>query len=233
MMPTPMGSGTLRALSPEQLMVRPMHQTHMTVPQFSVHTDVDMTLTSALREHAEPLFQQQTGARLGFTPFLIKAAAKGLRASPEVNSMMTPTGLWLYDRIAIAVIIQGPKGLLCPSMKDPDRKSVGQIALELNDLTERGRKGQLRPEEFFPSYFSISNGGRLGFNSNVPMVLPPHVAVFGTAAITKEACVVNNRVEIRPVMEVVLGCDHRALDGDHAAKFLNAFKETVETAQYA
>jgi 2-oxoglutarate dehydrogenase E2 component (dihydrolipoamide succinyltransferase) len=234
MMPTSMGAGgTLKTLPQEQLMIRQMHQTNTTVPQFTAMTDVDMALTSALREYAEPQFQQQTGARLGFMPFFIKAAAKGLRASPEINSMMMPTGLWLHDRIMIAVVINGPKGLLCPAMKDPDQKSVGQIALELQDMVERGREGKLKPEEFFPSYFSISNGGVFGIKSNVPMVLPPHVAVFGTQAITKQARVIDDQVVIRPVMEIVLACDHRAVDGEHAAKYLNAFKETVETAQYA
>lgn len=147
--------------------------------------------------------------------------------------MMMPNGLWLHDRIQMGVVITTPKGLLVPVVRDPDRKSVGQIALELNDLVERGQQGKVRMEEMMPSTFSISNGGALGITGSVPTLLPPHVAFFGTGAITKQARVVDNQISIRPVMEVSLACDHRALDGEHAARFLDAFRQSVETAEYS
>ena len=191
-----------------------------------------MSRTAALRELSRPLFERQAGAKLGFMPFFVKAAAKGLRACPEANAMLTPGGLFVHGRIHMGISIPTPHGVAVPVIRDPDLKPVYQIALEIADLTRRGRLGLIRPEECSGSTFGVTNSGTLGIKRGVPMVIPPHTATLACASIEKRPVVVGDRLEIRPVMEASLSFDHRAMDGDGPQRFFRAFKDSLEQAQF-
>lgn len=224
--------GYLLPVDPIRLQIRRILEMNATVPQIASMIDVDMSRTMALRVSIKEEFQRGTGVPLGFMPFFIRAAVEGLQAVPVANASLTPQGLWLHDRIHMGVSVSTPMGAQVPIIRDPDRKTVTDLALELHDKAQRARLGMLRTEEVVGSTFGLSNPGSLGTLRSVPAVLPPHVATMTCDAIVQQPVAVGGRVEVRPVMSVTISYDHRALDGDEAGTFLRQVKSCLEQAQF-
>jgi pyruvate/2-oxoglutarate dehydrogenase complex dihydrolipoamide acyltransferase (E2) component len=231
--PVPMMGGQFRPIAPERRAVIALFQRSAEVPQVTCSVDVDLSQTTAVRNQLRPTFEQATNAKMGFIPFFVKAGAEALRAVPEVNAAFMGQGLWLHDRVNIGVVTSTPNGPMVPVIADPDRKALGQIALEIADRTERARRGMMRSNDAPMSTFGISNPGSLGILRDTPIVIPPHVATMTCGSIENRSVVVDGHVVVRPMMSVTLAIDHRALDGEQAAAFLRAFKQTMERADFA
>jgi pyruvate/2-oxoglutarate dehydrogenase complex dihydrolipoamide acyltransferase (E2) component len=227
------GGGRLKPITQDRLAINQLFQGAPTVPQVSSTVDVDMTRTVALRDRAGQVFQQMTGLKLGLMPFFVKAAARGLHACPEANATLTPDGLWLHNRIRMGISIPTPDGVIMPVLHDPDHKSITQIAREIEAFARRGHLGQIGLHEINGSTFGVTNSGTLGIRRDVPMVIPPHTAVLACAAVVQRPVALHGWVSVRPVMEATLSFDHRALDGEGAKRFFDAFRSCLERAQYA
>lgn len=231
--PGPTGKGTLKPISPRRSVINKLFQRASTVPQISCTVDVDMSRTTAMRDQSQALFERQTGTKLGFMPFFIQAAARGLRACPEANATLVERGLWLHNRIQMGISIPSPDGVIIPVLRDPDQKSLVQIALEIDDFYRRSPSGAIWPQEYSGATFGLSNSGTLGIKRDIPMVIPPHTACLTCAAIERRPVVVGDRVEVRPIMEATLSFDHRAMDGEGAQRFFTAFRDCLENARFS
>lgn len=221
--------GRMKPVDPMRMGVRTLFDTTTSVPQISVLTEVDLSATVALRAAAKEPFERATGAKLGSMPFFLKAAAKALRAVPEVNALQTPQGLWLHDRVNVGFSLNTPRGTFIPVVADVDQKSVGQIALEMHEKSQRTLQGQF---DFTMPTFAVSNPGTHGVQRDVPLVFPPGAGTMTCGAIMDRPWAVNGKVEIRPIMSFTFGFDHRGLDGDEAARFVNAVKSYLENGDY-
>lgn len=230
--PSAMG-GRIMTQPPTMTMVRPLLQNTTHVPQVTSTVEADMSRVVALRNAVKEQFQRATGAPLGYMPFFIKAAVHGLQASPGCNGMLAPQGLWLHDRIRLGVSVDTPTGAQVPVIHDPDRKSLAQLAVELQEKSTRARANRLSMEDVTGATFGLSNSGTLGCVRDVPMVIPPHVATMTAGAIVDRPVAVNGRVEIRPIASLTLSFDHRAIDGETAMRLLNQAKSCLESARFA
>ncbi len=183
--------------------------------------EVDMTELVALRERLKPEAEAQ-GVRLSYLPFVFKALAVALKKFPALNSSLDEARqevvLKHYVNIGMAVATEG--GLIVPVVKDVDRKSLLQLAREINDLAERARAGRLAPEEVSGSTFSVTNIGSIGALFSFPIINVPDAAILGVHSIQKRP-VVNERDEVvvRQMMYLSLSFDHRLVDGAEAARF--------------
>lgn len=231
-MPELMGIGTLKPFDPIRLAINQLFLGATTVPQISSTVEVDMSQIAAIREQEKDRVERLSGAKLGFMPFFVKAAAKGLRACPEANAMLIPGGLWLHRRVHMGISVPTPNGVVVPVVRDPDKKSVLRVAQEIDAFARLGRQGLIRPHECVGSTFGLTNSGTLGMKRDIPMVIPPHTAVLACAAVEKRPVVVGDELEVRPVMEATLSFDHRAMDGDGPERFFGAFRDYLEHAQF-
>lgn len=230
---TGMGGGRLLQVDPGRLALRNLLEKAPAVPQVTAMIDVDLSKTVALRNATRGQFESQTGAKLGYMPFFIRAVAKGLRAVPQVNATLVPQGLWLHDRVHLGFSVDTPRGVQVPIIQDADRKSVAQLAVELHNKIQRARVGALRQEEMVGSTFGVSNPGTMGIVRDVPLVIPPHVGALTCGAIEDRPVAVEGQVQVRPMMTISLALDHRALDGQQAGDFLGAVADCLEEAQFS
>jgi pyruvate/2-oxoglutarate dehydrogenase complex dihydrolipoamide acyltransferase (E2) component len=129
--------------------------------------------------------------------------------------------------IGMAVSL-GEKGLIVPVIKEADRKSLLQLAAEVNDLAVRARNRQLKPDEVQGGTFTITNHGVSGSLFATPIINQPQCAILGVGAIQKRAVVIDDAIAIRPMVYVSLTFDHRILDGASADGFLAKVVETLQ-----
>ncbi len=192
--------------------------------------EVDMGAIVALRKEWAPKLEAQ-GVKLTYMPFFIKAAVLALKEYPWMNGSVSPAGdaiiVKRYYNIGIAVG-RDEKGLIVPNLKDCDVKNLVQIAAEVNDIASRARADRLKTDEIQGGTFSISNAGVFGAVNSAPVINVPEVAILGVHKIVERPVVQNGQIVARPMMNAVIGFDHRAVDGELAVKFLRRFCELLE-----
>jgi len=200
----------------------------------AVHTlhvdEIDMTEIVRLRERLKK-FAEEQNVKLTYLPFIIKAVATALKKHPYFNAVVDDEKgeIILKKYYNIGVAVDTPDGLIVPVIKDVDKKSIIQIARELEDISNRAREGKLNLEELQDGTFSITNVGSIGGVFAFPVIDYPRVAILGTHKI-KKVPVVNDRDEIviRYMMFVSLSFDHRVVDGAEAARFTRTLSRILE-----
>jgi 2-oxoglutarate dehydrogenase E2 component (dihydrolipoamide succinyltransferase) len=190
--------------------------------------EVDVTGIAALRAKMKTKFEQESGTKLTFMPFFIRAAVEALRLFPTVNSSVDGTNIVLHKECNIGIAVALDWGLIVPVIKNAEEKNFLGIARTINDLAERARAKKLKPDEVAESTFSITNPGVFGGLFWLPVINQPNVAILGLGAIEKRPVVVNDAIAIRSMVYLTLSYDHRAVDGATAHKFMGKVKETLE-----
>lgn len=190
--------------------------------QVTVTSEADVT------ELANTRAQLEEEIPVGYTDFVIWAAAMTLKDHPLLNARVVGEEIQLQPEIHIGVAVALDDGLIVPVVRDADRKSVSDIASETKRLTEEARGGTLSPAEVTNSTFSITNLGMYGINMFTPIVNPPETAILGVGSIVERPMRHNDGLIWRQVMTLSLTFDHRVVDGAPAAAFLRAVIEKLE-----
>src|SRR5207237_4150557 len=138
-----------------------MAESTRTVPHFFLTITVDATELGALRKQILAEVADQ-GLKISFNDLVVKAAALAIRKVPDVNVSFAEDSLIRHKRVHIGVAVATERGLIVPVLRDPDQKSLGQIARETRDLAERAQSGKLQPHEYTGGTFTISNLGMFG-----------------------------------------------------------------------
>ncbi|MBN2502466.1 MAG: 2-oxo acid dehydrogenase subunit E2 [Anaerolineales bacterium] len=221
--------GTVMKLSPvRRAIANHMVESKHTSPHVSTFMEIDMSCVSAHRGTNKAAFIAD-GAKLTFTVYFIAALAQALKAYPMVNSSWTEDGIALHKAIHIGMATSlGADGLIVPVIRNADELSLLGIARAVNDLSERARAKQLKPDEVQGGTFTLTNHGTSGSLFATPIINQPQCAILSTGAIQKRAVVIDDAIAIRPMVYVGLTFDHRILDGANADYFLGAVKQTLE-----
>jgi pyruvate dehydrogenase E2 component (dihydrolipoyllysine-residue acetyltransferase) len=190
--------------------------------------EVDATALVALRGKLKEKFEQETGTKLTYMPFFIRAAVEGLRAYPTVNSSVDGTNLVMHKECNIGMAVALDWGLIVPVIKGAEEKNFLGLARAVNDLAERARSKKLKPEEVQESTFSITNPGVFGGLFGLPVINQPNVAILGLGAIEKRPVVIDDAIAIRSMVYLTLSYDHRAVDGAVAHQFMSHVKHTLQ-----
>jgi len=168
--------------------------------------------------------------KLTFLPFIARALVSALKEFPYVNAMIDDQKqeivLKKYYNIGIAT--DTDQGLVVPVIRNVDRKSIFDLAIEIEDLAERARTGNLSLDEVHDSTFTLTNIGSIGGLSSTPLVNYPEVAILGIQRIVKKPVVRNESIVVRDMMNLSLSFDHRAIDGAYAARFLNRVIDAIQ-----
>jgi pyruvate/2-oxoglutarate dehydrogenase complex dihydrolipoamide acyltransferase (E2) component len=141
---------------------------------------------------------------------------------------MTEEEIILKKYYNIGVAVAREVGLIVPIVKNVDKKSIIDIALEINDLGERARQEKLSLDEVQGGTFTITNAGMFGATASTPIISQPQVAILGVHLIQKKPVVHNDEVVIRDMMTFGLSFDHRLIDGHTAVQFLHQVIQYLE-----
>ena len=210
----------------EKVMMKRMEEVKE-IPHFFLTIEVDFSRVKEVREELKEEFENK-GLHLSFTDILIKVCAQGLRKVRRMNSIFTEGRLYLSPRVNIALAVATERGLLVPVIKNAGEKSLFQITKERQELVEKAQKEKLSPEEMEEATFTLSNLGMFGIREFSALITPPQIAILAVGEIKQKAVVNEGKIEIKPTVKMTLSCDHRAVDGLLAAKFLREIKERLE-----
>ena len=202
------------------------------VPHAYVQMEVDVASLVRLREATKRDYQAREGLPLSFVPFVVKASAEALKKSPTFNAHWTEQGLLAKRRINVGIAVAIDGGLIVPVIRDVDGLSISGINKAIADVSERARVGKLRVDDFGGGTFTVDNTGWLGTNMVMPIINVPEVGIVTMDRITKRPVVIETPdgdvIAIRPIMNMVLGVDHRANDGAGGAALLRDIKAWLE-----
>jgi 2-oxoisovalerate dehydrogenase E2 component (dihydrolipoyl transacylase) len=201
-------------------------------PHAYVQMEVDATRLVAFREKAKRDYQAKEGIGLSYVPFVVKASAEALKRNPTFNAHWTDDGLLAKRRVNIGVAVAVDEGLIVPVIRDADQLSIHGLNVAIADVANRAKTGKFKLDDFGGGTFTVDNTGYLGTNLVMPILNVPEVGIVTMEAITKRPVVVSTPdgdvIAIRPVMNMVLGVDHRANDGAGGAALLRDIKAWLE-----
>jgi len=193
--------------------------------------EVDFHKTAKLRDSLKGDFERD-GVKLTFMPFIIKAVIEGIRKWPVVNASVWGDQIVYKKDINVGVAVALDWGLIVPVIRGADEKSLLGLARAVNDLGERARKKQLKPDEVQGGTFTITNPGVFGGWAGTPIINQPQVAILGVGVIKKRPVVIDDAIAIRQMGIFGLSFDHRIIDGAVADQFLATVRDVIEAAEY-
>jgi pyruvate dehydrogenase E2 component (dihydrolipoamide acetyltransferase) len=211
----------------QQTIARRMAESKATAPEFVLTLEVDMSGAVEFRKQLKAA-AGEGGVAPSFNDFVVKASALALREFPRANGAYRDGKFELYSRVNVGIAVAAQDALIVPTIFDADSKSLGEIARDARALAERVRAGAITPPELSSGTFSVSNLGMFGIKRFVAVINPPQAAILAVGEMTPRPVVRDGEVEVRPVMELTLTCDHRILYGADAAHFLGRIRERLE-----
>ena len=190
------------------------------------HTVVECDVTGVERRRRE----------LGVTALSLvaKSVIETLRDFPDLNATLAEGTITRFDRVHLGIAVSlGEDGLIVPVIKDAQDLSVEGLAVRIKDVAKRARAQQLAPDDVRGATFTITNPGAFGASIATPIIDVPQVAILDLEAIVRRPVVITDEaggesIAIRSMVNLVLGWDHRAIDGVYAARFLSALRERLE-----
>ncbi|MEX2181828.1 MAG: dihydrolipoamide acetyltransferase family protein [Gemmatimonadaceae bacterium] len=197
--------------------------------------EIDLTRIARLRAQMRADLEAQTGQKLTFLPFIIRAVVETLRRHPVLNATVSGTDIIFRKRynIGIAVALE-PTGLIVPVIKDADGLNLTGVLRSANDLALRARTKKLNPTEVQDATFTITNPGVFGSLTGTPIIPVGTTAILCLGAIEKRPKVITgpegeDTIAIRTCAYFSISFDHRVVDGADADRFMADLKRTLES----
>jgi pyruvate dehydrogenase E2 component (dihydrolipoamide acetyltransferase) len=221
------GDGVVREkmTSMRATIARRLLESKQAIPHYRLAADVDLTALLARRAAL-----RAAGTEVSVNDLLVRACALTLVEHPAVNAQLQGDEVHKFPHADIAVAVATDGGLVTPIVRSADTKSAAQIGAETGDLAARARSGKLTREEITGGTFTLSNLGMFGIDRFDAIINPPQVAILAVGAGADRAIVRGGSVVVAKVATLTLSCDHRVVDGAIGAQFLQALRQTIESA---
>jgi pyruvate dehydrogenase E2 component (dihydrolipoamide acetyltransferase) len=197
-----------------------MAQSVHTAAHFTFVEECDVTALKALRARLKPSADKQ-GVKLSFLPFIVKAVVAALKKHPVLNSALAESTNELVYRkyYNIGIAASTDAGLIVPVVKDADRRSLLEIAREIDRVASDAKAGKSKVEDLQGSTFTITSLGAEGGLFATPIINFPEVGILGVHQMKQKPVVRDGQIVIGDVMLLSLSFDHRIVDGHVGAAF--------------
>jgi pyruvate dehydrogenase E2 component (dihydrolipoamide acetyltransferase) len=189
------------------------------IPHYYLATRIDVSRATAWLT-AENL-KRPVAERMLYSVLLLKAVALAIREFPEMNGFWIDGGFKPSEAVHVGVAI-------APAIHDVDKKSLGELMVNLRDLVKRVRAGVLRSSEIADATITVTSLGEQGVETVFGIIYPPQVALVGFGKIVERPWAADGMVGARPVISATLAADHRASDGHRGALFLAALERILQ-----
>jgi pyruvate dehydrogenase E2 component (dihydrolipoamide acetyltransferase) len=194
-----------------------------TTPHFTVTVAVDVTRVMALRAELKA-----DGHSLTVTDFVLAATAQTLSEFPDVNSRTDGEKVYPRRRVHLGVAVSVPAGLVVPVVRDADRMTILELHDRVATLAGQAREGTIAVDDLAGSSFTVSNLGMFGVEEFSAIINPGEAAILAVSSAVATPLVIDGGIGIRQVMKLTLSADHRIVDGEMGARFLNALRRRLE-----
>jgi pyruvate dehydrogenase E2 component (dihydrolipoamide acetyltransferase) len=196
-----------------------LHRNWVVIPHVTTHDEADITDLEQFRVKMNKELEK-SGVKLSLLPFMVKAAVATLQKFPEFNASLDGDTLVYKNYWHIGFAADTPNGLMVPVIRDADKKSVPDIAKEMNALAKLAREGKIKPDQMQGGTFSISSLGGIGGIYFTPIINAPEVAIMGVCkGFWKQHSPDGKTANWRLTLPLSLSWDHRVIDGAAAARF--------------
>lgn len=202
------------------VIARRMTENWNAIPHVTQFDDADFTKLNELRKKYAAAYEAK-GHKLTLTPLVLKAVAATLKKHPIFNSSLDEVAneIILKEYIHLGIAVDTDAGLIVPVIRDVDKKSVLELARELEVLAQKARDRKVSGDELKGGTFTISNQGAIGGAHFTPIVNKPEVAILGLGRGAMKPVVRDGKIEARMMTPIGLSYDHRVIDGGSAARF--------------
>ncbi len=211
-----------------QAIARRLKEAQNTAAMLTTYNEVDMSALMEMRKNYQESFEKKNGVRLGYMSFFVKASIDALNQFPAVNAEIDGNDIIYKNYYNIGVAVGTSQGLVVPVLKNADKMSFGETELNIAEFGKKAKEGNLAISDMAGGTFTISNGGVYGSLMSSPILNPPQSGILGMHKIQKRPVVIDDKIEIRPMMYLALSYDHRIIDGREAVSFLVRIKEIIE-----
>jgi pyruvate dehydrogenase E2 component (dihydrolipoamide acetyltransferase) len=203
-----------------KVIARRMAESWNSVARVTQFDDIDFTRVGELRKKFAPEYEKK-GVKLTLTPFILKAVAGTLKQHPIFNSSLDEVAneIIIKEYIHLGIAVDTEQGLMVPVIRDVDKKSLLDLAKELEALAAKARDRKITADEMKGGTFTISNQGAIGGGHFTPIINLPEVAILGLGRGALKPVVREGKIEARLLTPVALSYDHRVVDGGSAARF--------------
>lgn len=224
------GPVSKRSVTPlRQVIARRMWENWNAIPHVTQFDDADFTKLGELRKKFAAAYEAK-GAKLTLTPLVLKAVAETLKKHPMFNSSLDEVAneIVIKEYVHIGIAVDTEQGLIVPVLRDVDKKSVLELAKELEMLAQKARDRKVSGDELKGGTFTISNQGAIGGAHFTPIVNKPEVAILGLGRGAMKPVVRDGKIEARLMTPLGLSYDHRVIDGGSAARFIVDLVKALE-----
>ena len=199
------------------------------IPQVTQFDHADITELEAWRNDLKGNFKKE-GISLTIMAFIIKAVAHLLKEEREFAGHLSDDGksVLLRNEIHMGIAVATPDGLTVPVLRNPDQKSIKQIAVELGVIGQKARDKKLSPKDLQGANFTISSLGAIGGTAFTPLVNWPQVAILGISPAAMQPVWSGKDFEPRLMLPLSLSYDHRVINGADAARFTNKLTKLLQ-----
>lgn len=219
-----------RPLTPlREVIARRMLESWNSVVRVTQFDEADCTVLNALRKKFGPAYEAK-GAKLTLTPLILKAVVATLQKHSIFNSSLDEAAneIVVKEYYHLGIAVDTDQGLMVPVIRDVDRKSVLDLAKELEQLAAKARERKISAEEMKGGTFTISNQGAIGGGHFTPIVNKPETAILGLGRGAMKPVVRGDKIEARMMTPLALSYDHRVIDGGSAARFMVDLVKAIE-----
>jgi pyruvate dehydrogenase E2 component (dihydrolipoamide acetyltransferase) len=197
------------------------------VPTFYLTVEIEMDNTLATRKQVNANLSDEE--KISVNDIIVKAAATALVKHPWVNASYQDKNVRFYEQADIGVAVAIDEGLITPVVRGANLKGLVEISAEIRDLAAKAKEKKLQPDQYTGATFSISNLGMMGIKEFTAIINPPEAAIIAVGGATPTPVVRDGEIVVRNLMHVTMSCDHRVVDGATGARFLQTFKQMLET----
>lgn len=198
------------------------------VPQYTMFGEYDASvLFENLRIYKDAMLAAGE-AKPTITDLLIYLSARALRSNDLLNSSFYEDMVVVHPKINIGLAVALEDGLIVPTIRAADEKTLREITKERAMLVQKAHKGRLTPDDYSGGTFTITNLGQFPVQFSTPIINQPESAILGVGMIAEKPVAYKGRIEIRKMLGISLTCDHRHIDGVVAARFLHDFSRLLE-----
>jgi pyruvate dehydrogenase E2 component (dihydrolipoamide acetyltransferase) len=210
----------------QKVLARRLGEAKREIPHFYVFAEADITSLLQLRTR---LNANADRVKLSVTHFIITAVARAIATTPKVNVVWSVDGLIEFRDVDIGIAVESSHGLVAPVLRNIGSSCLQEIAQKAILLVERARANRLTQEDLQGGVTSVSNVGMFGPTGLVPIINPGQSTILGVgraqAVFRPDA---RQQPQLRQVLSLSLSCDHRAIDGALAARFLTQIQKGLE-----
>jgi len=216
-----------------KLIAEHMVMSKHTSPHVTSFVEADVTNLVKWRDRVKSDFEKREGEKITFTPIFIEAVAKAIKDLPMINVSVNGTQIIKKKDINIGMAAALPSGnLIVPVIKNADQLNLVGLTKAVNDLANRARKSQLKPDDTSGGTFTLTNVGTFGNVMGTPIINQPQAAILAVGAIKKKPAVIETEygdvIAIRHMMFLSLSYDHRVVDGALGGSFVRKVADYLE-----